>query len=101
MQFNRQPMGWPKPAAPAPAPKAGPGSDRSKLFNPKAFPWAGSTPKAAPEPKKPAEDEPTKRIYEVLEKTATVRAEPDVNSKMKTKKSRGARLYCCEITVNG
>lgn len=41
------------------------------------------------------------RVYEIVATTGTVRAEPDVKAKMKTKKSRGARFICSEVTVNG
>lgn len=47
-----------------------------------------------------AEEEPL-QTFEVVGATAIVRAEPHLDAKMKTKKSKGARFFCSEVTMNG
>merc|ERR1719353_1043879 len=98
MQFNRQPMGWKPGGTQTPG-----GTRNGSLFQPKAFPWKDTTDakesSVKPRPKADV-DETTKRTYEVLQ-TTTVRAEPRIDAKMKTKKSRGARIWTREVTMNG
>lgn len=95
MQFQRQPVQ--RSSDLKPSHEAG---RPHNLFSPKAFPWNPNAKTDAPPRPAVDEDAPTKRIYEVLDKL-TVRAEPHVGAKMKTKKSKGARVFSCEITMNG
>lgn len=74
------------------------------MFNRKAFTW-GAQPSEAESKKKEkvqqqAEECPN-RIYEVVAIAGVVRAEPFVQAKMKTKKSKGGRVICSEMTMNG
>lgn len=80
-------------------------------FNRRAFAWgqSGSAPAAGdrPPPVKTAKEAPkeeeecTTRIYEVVSPTGVVRAEPHIGAKMKTKKTRGGRVICSGMTMNG
>mmetsp|Transcript_2515 Transcript_2515/g.5026 ORF Transcript_2515/g.5026 Transcript_2515/m.5026 type:complete len:760 (-) Transcript_2515:118-2397(-) len=101
--------------APAASPQGfgpgGKGADRPRredggpIFQPKAFPWHGNRTEEAKENQKKLEEKskdpnaPTRRVYEAVDKV-TVRAEPSVTAKMKTKKSKGARVFCAEVTLN-
>lgn len=73
-------------------------------FNRKAFSW--NLPNR-PSPAEKAAKGPVKgtdcadRIFEVIVPTTVVRAEPHVNAKLKSKKSRGGRVFCSGVSMNG
>lgn len=74
---------------------AGAGGTASPTYVPLA---RAGAPAVAPVPAAP---ESTTPVYEVTSTTNTVRAEPVTSARMKTKKSRGSRLFCEEVTVDG
>eukprot|EP00434_Breviolum_minutum_P004794 symbB.v1.2.004224.t1/scaffold221.1/size262466/8 len=47
------------------------------------------------------QEESQNRTYEVLAKTGTVKAEPHMEAKLKTKKSKGSRFIVSEMSMNG
>ncbi|CAE7821027.1 unnamed protein product [Symbiodinium sp. CCMP2592] len=47
------------------------------------------------------QEESQNRTYEVIAKTGTVKAEPHMDAKLKTKKSKGSRFIVSEMTMNG
>jgi len=86
------------------------GGDTS-FYNRKAFAWntgaqqPGTQPVQHEPPPRPTVASPAgeclNRIYEVVTPTATVRVEPHTGGKLKGKKSRGGRIICSEVTMNG
>jgi len=88
--------------------QAGKGAGRERPgSNPQTFPWnrGSASPTEAPNrttvPGGSADTAASTRLYEVVHYVCPVRAEPHLQAKLKTKKSRGARTICCEVTVNG
>lgn len=77
------------------------------LLNRKNFSWTDSQasvpqpPAVAAPPSQAASSSSAPRIFEIAVASAVVKAEPDMSSRMKTKKSRGARILCSEQTLNG
>jgi len=83
----------------------GGGGGSDYIYNRKAFAWGGrpgAEPAAQPAPQVSRQQaECANRVYEVVATTGVVRAEPHAQAKLKGKKSRGGRIICSEITVNG
>ena len=90
--FNRKAFAWNQPAMVGQ--DAGGAADAQRQARSQPAPSAGAG-------KEERAGGPTTRVYEVAAWTGVVRAEPDLASKMKTKKSRGAHFLCSEVTVNG
>eukprot|EP00439_Symbiodinium_sp_Y106_P046340 s3016_g5.t3 len=71
-------------------------------FNRKAFAWGNPEAQQRQEAKNGQhQEESQNRTYEVIAKTGTVKAEPHMDAKLKTKKSKGSRFIVSEMTMNG
>ncbi|CAE7610544.1 unnamed protein product [Symbiodinium sp. CCMP2592] len=72
-------------------------------FSRKAFAWGNPEPQQKQEAKngQGGQEESQNRTYEILAKTGTVKAEPHMDAKLKTKKSKGSRFLVSEMTMNG
>jgi len=71
-------------------------------FNRKAFAWGNPDAQRQEAPGKAAvQEESQNRTYEVIAKTGTVKAEPHMEAKLKTKKSKGSRFIVSEMSMNG
>ncbi|CAE7940466.1 unnamed protein product [Symbiodinium necroappetens] len=72
-------------------------------FSRKAFAWGNPDAQQKQEAKngQGGQEESQNRTYEILAKTGTVKAEPHMDAKLKTKKSKGSRFLVSEMTMNG
>jgi len=83
------------------------GDPSNSQFQRKAFSWhpSGQQEREKPARAAPAaggsERECPDRIFEVIVPTTVVRAEPHVKASMKCKKSRGGRVICGGVSMNG
>jgi len=86
-----------------PQPQPVPNSFSSQTqFNRKAFAWGNPDAQQRQEAKNGQhQEESQNRTYEVIAKTGTVKAEPHMDAKLKTKKSKGSRFIVSEMTMNG
>ena len=71
-------------------------------FQRKAFAWGTSDAGQRSATKNgQSQEESQNRTYEVIAKTGTVKAEPHMDAKLKTKKSKGSRFIVSEMTMSG